>query len=96
MEAPLALYLLGPPCIERDGVPVKLDRRKAIALVAYLVVTGQDHRRGSLVNLLWPESDSSRGRAALHYTLFTLRDALGTEWLAVDRNQIGLAPSTAL
>jgi DNA-binding SARP family transcriptional activator/predicted ATPase len=98
VESPLALYLLGPPRVERDGVPVKLDRRKAVALVAYLAVTGQTHRRDSLVNLLWPESDSSRGRAALRRTLYTLRDALGTDWLAVDRDQIGLdtraAPST--
>ena len=93
MEAPLALYLLGPPRIERDGVPVRLDRRKAIALVAYLAVTGQSHRRDSLVNLLWPESDSSRGRAALRRTLYAVKDALGTGWLAVDRDQIGLDPS---
>ena len=26
----LAIYLLGPPRIERDGVLIKLDRRKAI------------------------------------------------------------------
>ena len=78
VESPLALYLLGPPRIERDGVPVKLDRRKAIALVAYLAVTGQSHRRDSLVNLLWPEYDSSRGRAALRRTLYALRDTLGS------------------
>jgi DNA-binding SARP family transcriptional activator/tetratricopeptide (TPR) repeat protein len=95
VESPLALYLLGPPRIERDGVPVKLDRRKAIALVAYLAVTGQSHRRDSLVNLLWPEYDSSRGRAALRRTLYALRTALGSGGLAVDRDQIGLDSSTA-
>ena len=93
MDPPLGLYLLGPPRIERDGVPVRLDRRKAIALVAYLAVTGQSHRRDSLVNLLWPDYDSSRGRAALRRTLYTLRNALGSDWLAVDREQIGLQPA---
>ena len=34
----LALYLLGPPRIERDGVVVKLDRRKPIALLACIAV----------------------------------------------------------
>ena len=48
----LALYLLGAPRIERDGVPIRLDRRKATALLAYLAVTGVRHRRDSLVNLL--------------------------------------------
>ena len=95
MESPLALYLLGPPRVERDGVPVRLDRRKAMALVAYLAVTGQSHRRESLVNLLWPEYDSGRGRAALRRTLYALRHTLGTEWLAVDREQIGIEPGAA-
>jgi DNA-binding SARP family transcriptional activator len=57
----LALYLLGPPRIEREGVAIKLDRRKAIALLAYLAVTGRSHRRDSLVNLLWPDYDSIQG-----------------------------------
>ena len=32
----LSLYLLGPPRIERDGVPISIHRRKAVALLAYL------------------------------------------------------------
>jgi len=55
----LAVYLLGPPRVERDGVAVRLDRRKAIALLAYLAVTGQKHRRDSLVNLLWSDYDTT-------------------------------------
>ncbi|MGD9049154.1 MAG: SARP family transcriptional regulator, partial [Anaerolineae bacterium] len=90
----LALYLLGPPIIERDGVPIKLDRRKAIALLAYLAVTGKSHRRDSLVNLLWPDYDSTRGRAALRRTLYALRKALAGAWLEADREEIGLAPPT--
>jgi DNA-binding SARP family transcriptional activator len=92
----LALYLLGPPQIERDGEPVKLDRRKAIALLAYLAVTGESQRRDSLVNLLWPEYDSPRGRAALRRTLYALNRALAGDWLAVDREEIGLHPDAGL
>jgi predicted ATPase/DNA-binding SARP family transcriptional activator/predicted negative regulator of RcsB-dependent stress response len=96
VASPLALYLLGLPRIERGGVPVEVNRRKAVALVAYLAVTGQGHPRDSLVNLLWPEYDSSRGRAALRRTLFTLRTALGEDAILVDRDQLGLDPSGAL
>ncbi len=32
----LALSLLGPPRIERDGMFIDVDTRKAIALIAYL------------------------------------------------------------
>jgi DNA-binding SARP family transcriptional activator len=89
----LALYLLGPPRIERDGVPIEVDTRKAIALLAYVAVTGQSHRRASLTNLLWPEYDRSRGRAALRRTLYALRRALAGAWLDVDRDEIGLDPT---
>ena len=88
----LALYLLGPPRIERDGKPIEVNRRKAIALVAYLAVTGQSHARDSLVTLLWPEYDSSRGRAALRRTLFTLRSALGGDQIQVEGDQLSLRP----
>ena len=77
----LALYLLGPPRIELDGVPIKVDRRKAIALLAYLAVTGESQWRDSPVNLLWPEYDGARGRAALRRTLFALQKALGDDRL---------------
>jgi DNA-binding SARP family transcriptional activator/predicted ATPase len=73
----LCLYLLGPPRIERDGVSIRVDTRKAIALMAYLAVTKENHRRAALVNLLWPEYDRTRGRAALRRTLSALRKALG-------------------
>jgi DNA-binding SARP family transcriptional activator len=89
----LALYLLGPPRIERDGVPIQVDTRKAIALLVYLAVTGESYRRASLVNLLWPEYDQTRGRAALRRTLYALRKALGGAWLEVDQEEIGLVPS---
>ena len=42
----LKLYLLGPPRAERTDGPCTFDRRKAMALLAYLAVTGQPHRRG--------------------------------------------------
>ncbi len=93
MVSQLALYLLGPPRIECDGLPIEVDTRKAIALLAYLAVTGESHRRDSLVNLLWPEYDHTRGRAALRRTLYALKKALAGDWLDVDREEIGLHPA---
>lgn len=86
----LSLRLLGSPRIERDGALVKVDTRKAIALLAYLAVTGERHTRDALATLLWPESSQSRARAALRRTLSALRKALGGEWLDVTREAIGL------
>ena len=63
------LYLLGPPRIERDGVPVMVDTAKAIARLAYPVLTETSQRRETLIGLLWPESDQAHGRPVLRRTL---------------------------
>ena len=42
------LHLLGPPHLESDGVEVHIGRRKAVALLAYLAVTGRAHTRDAL------------------------------------------------
>ncbi len=86
----LALSLLGPPRIERDGVVIEVDTRKAIALIAYLAVTRQRHSRDALAALLWPEYDQSHARATLRRTLSTLNKALNGPWLEVDRETIAL------
>ena len=65
----LALYLLGPPRVELNGESVHLSRRKTVALLAYLAVTGRSHRRESLATLLFPEYDQSRALAYLRRVL---------------------------
>jgi DNA-binding SARP family transcriptional activator len=88
----LALYLLGPPIIELDGQAVQLGRRKAVALLAYLALTGQPHSRDALATLLWPELDQSGARGQFRRTLSLLNRTLGEEWLAVDRETAQWAP----
>ncbi|MCK4316690.1 MAG: SARP family transcriptional regulator, partial [Anaerolineae bacterium] len=86
----LMLYLLGPPRLERDGEPIQVSRRKAVALIAYLAVTGGHHSRDTLATLLWPEYDQSRARADLRRTLSVLNRTLGEGWLTADRETAGL------
>jgi DNA-binding SARP family transcriptional activator len=76
--------------VERDGAPLETDTRKATALLAYLAVSGEEHRRETLVALLWPDYDPDRGRAALRRTLSTLRGALDGGWLEAGRATVGL------
>ena len=92
----LVFSLLGPPRIARDGEPVGVDTRKAIALLAYLAVTGQPHRRDALAALLWPENDQSHARATLRRTLSTLAKALAGDHLSIERETIGLRADAAL
>jgi predicted ATPase/DNA-binding SARP family transcriptional activator len=92
----LALFLLGPPRVALDGVEVPIPRRKAMALLAYLAVSGQRHRRDALATLLWPEEDGHTARAYLRRALTALRNALGRERLDADRETVALNPDLDL
>ncbi len=87
----IKLFLLGSPRIERDGAPIEVDTRKAVALLAYLAVTREHQSRDTLAGLLWPDHSPSRARAALRRTLSTLSDAREEGWLVVDRAKVDLA-----
>ena len=89
----LSLFLFGAPRIEVDAAPVKVETRKAIALLAYLAVTSQTHKRDALVALLWPEYGQRRGRTILRHILYSLRRSLGGGWLDSSREDVGLRHS---
>ena len=91
-----ALYLLGSPRIERDGIPVDVDTRKAIALLAYLAISGTPHQRDSLAGLLWPDYDQTSARAALRRTLSALNKALDNKGLQVSRESLLFDPNSGI
>jgi DNA-binding SARP family transcriptional activator len=71
----LTVRLLGPPRIERDGVPAAPPRgRKAWALLSYLVLAERPPSRRHLAELLFGEAADPLG--ALRWTLAELRRAL--------------------
>jgi ABC-type oligopeptide transport system substrate-binding subunit/DNA-binding SARP family transcriptional activator len=82
----LRIQFLGPPKVERDGDPVDLPGYRPLALLAYLLVTGQAHTRQHLVDLLFEGADDPR--AALRWTLTKLRQAIGGEYILADRQQV--------
>jgi DNA-binding SARP family transcriptional activator len=84
----LTLLLLGPPRVEIDGVAVRFDTRKALALLARLALADGPLRRDTLATLLWPEY--AQGRAALRRTLSALQAAIGDRWLVSARDEIAL------
>ena len=92
----LKITLFGAPRIERDGAAVTLERRKSLALLAYLAVTGQAHGREALATLLWPEADESAASAGLRRALVDLRQTVGAEWLATEGDQLALPDAPGL
>ena len=82
----------GNPSIrdEQQTEDLKLSRRKAMALLAYLAVTDDKHPRETLATLLWPDCDASLAYSYLRRELAILNKTLGEGWLETDREQIRL------
>ncbi len=92
----LRLWLLGAPRLEQNGAPLQVGRRKAIALLTYLAMTGEAHSREALATLFWPDYPEARAHANLRRTIWTLKDSLGKEWVAADRESFSLVRSPGL
>ncbi len=88
--ARVEIVLLGTPEVRLDGIPLDTDRRKTIALLAYLAVTAKAHTREQLAALLWPDYDRNSALAYLRRTLWELNHSLGKEWLRLERESIAL------
>lgn len=87
---PVSVMLLGPPRVEREGLPVAFDTRKAVALLAYLALGGRPRSRDVLAELLWPDRDVDHARGALRRTLSAVRSAVGPDALETTRDQVAL------
>ncbi len=89
----LDIRLLGPPEVQVDGVPLTVDTRKAVAILALLATDGRPYARDELAAMLWPESDDASARGALRRTLSTLHAAVGEGPLDVGRERVALVAS---
>ncbi len=95
IQTPLAgprldIQLMGPPLVLLDGVPLVVDTRKAVAILALLGAEGRAFARDELAALLWPESDDLAARGALRRTLSTVRSAIGDGPVVIDRTRVDL------
>ena len=89
----LRLFFFGAPRIERDGSPIDLERRKALALAAYLALSERPPTRDTLTAILWPDLDQERARAALRSTLPALTALTPDTWIDADRATVALVPT---
>ncbi len=70
----LALDILGPVVLRRDGAPQRLSVKKTLALLVLLCRSGP-LPRSRVVAMLWPQLDESSGRRNLRRELARLREA---------------------
>ncbi len=92
----LRLYLLGTPQLDEENRPLAIPRRKALALLSYLALTGTSHNRESLATLFWPDTGSKNSRAALRRILSDLNQLLPTNWANITGDTIALNPAIDL
>jgi DNA-binding SARP family transcriptional activator len=86
----LALEVLGPVVLLRDGVPVSLGVRKTQALLALLAIGGRCARVRA-AHLLWPTLDESSARRNLRRELARLREAGASEVVIADSENLAIA-----
>jgi LuxR family maltose regulon positive regulatory protein len=88
--AVLRFRWLGPPAVELDGHPLRLEMRKTLALLAYLSLSAQSPTRETLAALFWSEYDQRHAQSSLRRNLFSLSQSLPPGVLETDRERLGL------
>ncbi|MBX2999568.1 MAG: AAA family ATPase [Caldilineaceae bacterium] len=72
-----------------------MPSRKAVALLAFLAVSGQAQSRDTIATLFWPDYDQQQARAALRRDLAALNQCLPGAWMESNRELIRLKPEVA-
>jgi DNA-binding SARP family transcriptional activator/alpha-beta hydrolase superfamily lysophospholipase len=92
----LQAYLFGPPRVTTDHQLIVIQRRKTLALFAYLAVTAQVHSRDTLATIFWPENDQVSARANLRRDISRLKQTLGENSLSLDGSNVSWNPEAGL
>lgn len=90
------LRTLGFPHIEGASGPIRMNLRKALALLIYLAEARSAVARDVMAALLWPEAPEDVARARLRRMLHRIALALGAEVFDSDRSSLRWAPQIAL
>jgi len=85
----LKLYWLGAPRVELAGQIVKLETRKAAALLCFLSLTPGNCQREILATMFWPEGSQQKALANLRRTLSSLNSSL-PGWIEANRDTLDL------
>ena len=87
--AELRIRTLGTPQVWLGEVPLTFHRRKSLALLVYLALTGRAHGREVLASLFVDRASDAQAREQFRTTLNGLVEQVGT-FLLVTRETIAL------
>lgn len=74
------LQVLGVAQLSKDGQLYRLKRKKSIALLAYLTISGRQFARETLASLFWPDQDEINARTNLRSVVADINRVLGNDW----------------
>jgi predicted ATPase/DNA-binding SARP family transcriptional activator len=97
----LSISLFGYPQVRVNETPIHMERRKTLALIAYLAVeaappSGRGCPRDALAALLWPETSQTQSGAHLRQALWDFSRAAGESWLVKDGPRLSFDPQAEL
>jgi DNA-binding SARP family transcriptional activator len=81
--------------LELNEVPVVIDRRKILALLAYLAINPWKHHRDHISALFWPEYPQPKAFTNLRHILWEVRQVIGNDWIVAGRDTIALAAKSS-
>lgn len=97
---PWKVHLFGSFAVERDGRAASFRTKKTASIFAYLAFyAGKRIRKEQLIDALWPDADSAKGRHSLRVAISSLRDTFEApgwdpaEHLLSDRDHVWLSES---
>lgn len=90
------ILLLGAPRLEVNGSAAHLERRKSMALLAYLATINEGVTREALAAMFWPDYESSRAAAYLRNTLWTISKVLGDDWVLAEQDTVRFNPDAGI
>jgi DNA-binding SARP family transcriptional activator len=83
------LKLMGAPLLRRGEESVRLGRRKALGLLAYLAFGKRQYNRDTLAALFWPDHDQVHARGSVRRLLSELRRQFGEELIPTEEERVG-------
>ena len=99
----LTIRLFGYPQFQvDDGPPLRVERRKTLALAAYLAVETLPARPGAacaretLAALLWPDGNQEQASAALRQALWDFGKSAGDQWITRNTQFVYLNPDALI
>lgn len=94
--ATVQITLLGAANIYRDAHCVTPKRRKALLLLAYLLLEPRLHARSHLAALLWPDAEPAQGLKLLRQVIYELKQGMGEQALRLTKQQLGINARCAM